>query len=136
MPDSISQKMLAAACRGKSNIDIVAVGVDSQMYHNLWDGTSWQRGWDSLGGAFASLSPSLVSWGEDHLEAFGVDEKTSTLLRKTWNGDSWDDEWSSLEGQTFESPVAVDSWVGIRRLAVRICGVFADMCFVLGTGQD
>ena len=118
MLDSISQQMLAAACRGKSNIDIIAIGVDSQIYHNLWDGASWQRGWDSLGGSFASLSPSLVSWGEDHLEAFGIDEKTSTLLRKTWNGDNWDDEWSALEGQTFESPVAVDSWVSVEGIAL------------------
>ena len=118
MPDSISQQMLAAACRGKSNIDIVAIGADSQMYHNIWDGTSWQRGLDSLGGSFASLSPSLVSWDQDHPEAFGIEEKTNTLLRKTWDGDGWDDEWSALEGQTFDSPVAVDCWVGTRRLSV------------------
>jgi hypothetical protein len=108
--------MLAATCRGPSNIDIIAIGADSQMYHNLWDGKSWQRGWDSLGGSFASLSPSLVSWGQDHLEAFGIDIQTSTLLRKTWDGDSWEDEWSKLEGAMFDGPVAVDSWVGMRLL--------------------
>lgn len=124
MPDSISQQMLAATCRGKTSIDIVAIGADSQMYHNLWDGQSWQRGWDSLGGSFASLSPSLVSWGQDHLEAFGIDEKTSTLLRKAWNGDSWDGDWSKLEGTTFEGPVAVASWVGMRWLFVKTDGWF------------
>lgn len=109
--------MLAAACRGKSNVDIIAIGADSQMYHNLWDGASWQRGWDSLGGSFASFSPSLVSCGQEHFEAFGVDQKTSTLLRKTWNGNDWDEEWSALEGQTFESPVAVESWVGYEEVS-------------------
>jgi hypothetical protein len=128
--------MLAAVCRGKTNIDIIAIGADSQMYHNLWDGKSWQRGWDSLGGSFTSLSPSLVSWGQDHLEAFGIDEQTSTLLRKTWNGDDWDEDWSALEGPTFDSPVVVDSWVGIRRLLMTVGGNFADALFVLGTRQD
>jgi photosystem II stability/assembly factor-like uncharacterized protein len=99
MPDSISQQTLAAACRDQSNIDIIAVGADSQMYHNSWDGMSWQRGWDTLGGSFASISPSLVSLGPEHLEAFGVDGETGTLLHKTWNGADWEDEWGALKGR-------------------------------------
>jgi len=72
-----------------------------------------------MGGSFASLSPSLVSWGQDHLEAFGIDGETSTLLRKTRNGADWDADWSALEGPTFDSPVAVDSWVGTRSFLLR-----------------
>jgi hypothetical protein len=48
---------------GKSRIDIVGIGTDSQLYHKAWDKTKWlpsQLDWQPLGGLFLIPRPTKM----------------------------------------------------------------------------
>lgn len=110
MTISVTTQLLAATCWSSNRIDLVAIGGDSQMYHSSWDPSyGWQSSWDGLGGSFAAVAPTVVSWSSKRLDVFGLDKDSSTLQHKAWSG-SWDASWGSLGEQTFRGPFAVDAW--------------------------
>jgi hypothetical protein len=57
---------LAAACWGPSRIDLFRVGVNSDLSHKWWDGSTW-GGWESLGGILTT-PPSVTAWGPNRLD--------------------------------------------------------------------
>lgn len=138
-PSSGCQKIPHSRCwpqhvqvRGK--IDILAIGADSHMYHNSWNGESWQSGWDSLEGSFASLAPSLVSWAPSHLGAFGVDRNTGRLLYKSRNNTAWDSDWSNIGGPTLDRPVAVKFLGKQSERLINVDGARNNLCPALDVG--
>lgn len=110
MPVSITKQLLAAAAYSTSHVDIIAVGSDNAVYHQGWNTSSWQGDWDSLGGSFAAVAPTLVSWGPDRLDAFARDRKTDHLAHNSWNGDDWGKSWPQLGSKTFTGSFAAVSW--------------------------
>ncbi|KAI1340676.1 hypothetical protein F5Y15DRAFT_48243 [Xylariaceae sp. FL0016] len=92
MPASITKQILAAASWSSSRVDIIAIGSDNAMYHKGWDG-SWQSDWDSLGGSFTSVAPTMVAWGPNRLDTFGLDSSSSTMMHNSWDGQSWESTW-------------------------------------------
>jgi hypothetical protein len=111
---------IAVTSWASNHLDIVGVGVDHQMYHKVWDGSSWRpspTSWESLGGALAS-APAVASWGSDRLDIFSIGADRQ-MYHKAWDRSAWSPsptDWESLGG-AFTSPPAVASW-GINRLDV------------------
>lgn len=106
MTITVTTQLLAAATWATNRIDLMAIGSDSQMYHHSWTPSGWQEGgWDSRGGAFASVAPTLVPWSSDRLDAFGLDKTSHRMIYNSWNGHSWEDGWSPLYDQTFQGPL-------------------------------
>lgn len=89
-----------------NRIDIVAWDRDDyQYYYKYWDGYQWNPSptlWSSKKGYFAS-SPSVVSWGKDRLDIFGVSRDSGNeLTHQTWYGNGWYpgyDSWEKLGGK-------------------------------------
>ena len=100
----------AAVSWSKNRLDIVARGEDGGYYYKFWDGSSWRPNYGDegsngglypKGGNFKS-SPSLVSWGDNRLDIYGVTAK-GTLGHQTWYGSGWYPEWGFEElGGTLE----------------------------------
>lgn len=71
--------------------DIVVKGA-GRFYHKHFNGEAWRPdvlGWDEKSPDSAFLSnPSLVSWGKNRLDIFGVDDGYE-LLHQAWVGVSW-----------------------------------------------
>lgn len=80
----------------------MTLGRDDRQYrYKFYDGASWQpsvSGWyDRPGVEFESI-PSVISWGPNRLDIFGVtaDDK---LLHQAWTGYDWypgDEKWETL----------------------------------------
>src|SRR5581483_5562949 len=114
-----------------NRLDIFGLGVDNDMFHKWWDGTSWPADWEWLGGIFNS-PPAAVSWGFGRLDIFGLGVD-NTMFHKWWDptwrapdGTNWGPsltDWQSL-GDTvgFKSPPAAVSW-GPNRLDVFGVGI-------------
>lgn len=63
------------------------------MYHQSWNGSSWQSEWDSLGGIFTS-PPVAISREPNRLDVFGT-ETDDAIWHKVWHGSSWQEDWDS-----------------------------------------
>lgn len=110
MPIDVTQQPLAAACWAENRIDIIGIGPDLQLYHNSWNGSSWEPAWGSLGGSFSNAAPAIIAWAPDSLGTFGIDDDTNEAVYKAWDGSTWDSSWVPFDGGTFQRPVVVDAW--------------------------
>jgi Repeat of unknown function (DUF346) len=96
-----------------NRLDIFGLGVNNDMFHKWWDGSSWgpsQADWEPLGGIFNS-PPAAVAWAPDRLDIFGLGVNND-MFHKWWDGGSWgpsQTDWETLGG-TFNSPPVVVSW--------------------------
>ena len=90
----------AAVSWSENRLDIVALGSDGQYYYKFYDGSQWrpaagdEGSKEALypkGGSFKSV-PSLVSWGENRLDIYGVLDD-ATLGHQTWYGSGWYPGW-------------------------------------------
>lgn len=111
---AITTQLLAAASWAGDRIDVIAIGTDSQMYHNSWQAAEWQTDWDVLGGSFASVAPTLVSWSTDRLDALGLEKDDGRLLHNSWNGQTWERQWTPVNDNSFRGPFAASSWAENR----------------------
>ncbi|KAI1747730.1 hypothetical protein F4782DRAFT_520191 [Xylaria castorea] len=101
---------------GKGRLDILANAFNGTVLHKAWTGTDYfptGKDWEDLGGNFSG-SPSVGSWGKDHLDVVGISAETGSLLHKFWEGTKWSD-WEDLEGGPFIGKPAISSW-GPERL--------------------
>ena len=114
MPIDVTQQPLAAACWAENRIDIIGIGPDLQLYHNSWNGSSWEPAWGSLGGSFSNAAPAIIAWAPDSLGTFGIDDDTSEAVYKSWDGSTWGSSWVPFAGGTFQRPVVVDAWAPDR----------------------
>ncbi|KAF2169268.1 hypothetical protein M409DRAFT_52531 [Zasmidium cellare ATCC 36951] len=97
---------LSAASSGKDRLDVVDMIVNnSHTYvgdyvHLYWDGHEWNgwKDWSEKGVAFSS-PPSIVSWGPDRFDVFGVDAN-QTVRHKYWDGKKYNDGWELLDRST------------------------------------
>jgi hypothetical protein len=95
----------AVASWGPNRLDVFVVGPspDFNLFHKAWTGTAWEpsaTGYDNLGGN-CTLSPAVVSWGENRLDVFVVGTNKN-LYHKAWNGAAWEPSvtgWDDLGGQ-------------------------------------
>lgn len=99
--------------RGPNKLDVFGVGLDSALWHRLWNGNKWSE-WENLGGQLKS-KPTAVSWGLNRIDVFGRCATDNSLCHKWFDGDDWHD-WERLGG-TLTSGAAVCSR-GIRKLDV------------------
>jgi hypothetical protein len=86
----------------------------SDLYQQAWDSTNGWHDWYRLGGNWTSYVPTVVSWGENRLDAFVVDPKTKELYHTYWDGTAWQpasstSNFESLGGYCTSRPVAI-SW--------------------------
>ncbi len=76
---------------------------DNQYRYKYYDGASWQpsvSGWYERPGVSFNSAPSVISWGPNRLDIFGlsVDGK---LLHQAWTGYDWYpgvESWETLAG--------------------------------------
>ncbi len=68
---------LALASTGDGRLDIFALGGDSAIWHQNWDGSRWV-GWESLGGTFVT-APAVAPRG-GVVDVFATDRKKSVWL--------------------------------------------------------
>jgi hypothetical protein len=94
-----------ASSWGATHTDVFVRGLDGKLYHNWFNGTSWQ-GYQSLGGSLNS-DPAAVSWGANRIDVFtrGGDNQ---LWHTWWDGTSWN-PWQRLGGSMTSGP-DVSSW--------------------------
>ncbi|KAH8654842.1 hypothetical protein BGZ61DRAFT_486898 [Ilyonectria robusta] len=134
MPVSITKQLLAVASWSSTRLDLISIGADNAIYHQSRDGSKWNSGWDSLGGSFAAVTPTIAwqtswdelneetftgsfaatSWGRDRLDVFGRGESDRGLYHQSlpslqWNGQQWQSEWEN-HGGILTSELAVTSW--------------------------
>ncbi|KAI4271081.1 MAG: hypothetical protein LQ337_006257 [Flavoplaca oasis] len=101
-PDDEPIDHVSVASWSVNKLDVVTLGRDDRQYrYKFYDGASWQpsvSGWyDRPGVEFESI-PSVISWGPNRLDIFGVtaDDK---LLHQAWTGYDWypgDEKWETL----------------------------------------
>ncbi|TMC08097.1 MAG: hypothetical protein E6J41_14570 [Chloroflexi bacterium] len=99
----------AVASWAQNRLDVFAQGLDSALWHDSWNGSSWS-GWQSLGGTITS-APAAVSWGPNRIDVFarGID---GALWHLPFSGGTWFG-WQSLGGSITSAP-AVSSWAANR----------------------
>lgn len=102
-------------------LDVFSAGVDGQLNHKWWDGSSWHN-WQTLGGTFKG-GPAAVSWGKKRIDVFvrGMDDHLGHFW---YNGSEWKG-WEDLGGPIASAP-AVASW-GEHRLDVFAEGTDAQL---------
>jgi hypothetical protein len=88
-----------------NRMDLFGLGMDSQAFHKVWNGTVWEEPWVPLGGVFTS-SIAVVSRGTNLLDLFGLGTDYS-MFHKRWDGKTWSG-WEGMGG-VFASPPAVVS---------------------------
>lgn len=107
---------VAATSWAVDRLDIV-VKVKDEFYYKFYDGKAWRpqvRGFSSKSPSVSfSSDPSVVSWGENRLDIFGVTDDRE-LVHQTWTGQSWypgNTEWEELASgsATFDDGDAASS---------------------------
>lgn len=96
----------AATAWGENRIGLFAIGLNSQIYHQWWNGTQWSD-WEFLEGTYSISAPTAVSVGQNRLDVFwiGIDKQ---VYRRSWNGTQWSQR-ESLGGVAIHG-VAATSW--------------------------
>ena len=61
--------MPAAVSWGASRIDLFVRSLARDIYHNVYNGSSWS-GWTKMGSGPASSNPTAVSWAQNRLDMF------------------------------------------------------------------
>lgn len=96
---------VAASSWSANRLDVV-VKADMNFYYKFFDGEAWRPdvlGWYSKGPNSVFISnPSVVSWGTNRLEIFGVNNDQE-LVHQAWVGDSWfpsNTDWEILGSGT------------------------------------
>lgn len=103
---------VAATSWGPNRIDIVALGKDGGYWYKYWDGSQWNPTDNTLypkGGQFASV-PTVVSWGVERLDIFGVMAEGGELGHQTWYGSGWYPDWGF---EKLGGDFAVDGVAGV-----------------------
>jgi hypothetical protein len=77
----------SAVAWSADRLDAFAIGLDGNLYHRWWDGTSW-GGPELLGGGNLVNSPSAVSWAANRIDVFAVGSD-GCLYHKAWDGTVW-----------------------------------------------
>ncbi|KAL8788726.1 MAG: hypothetical protein Q9213_001540 [Squamulea squamosa] len=101
----MSYQSVTATSWSANRHDIV-VTAESKYYYKYWDGQAWRPdvlGWYEKTPDISLISnPSVVSWGENRLDIFGIDDRYQ-LVHQAWVGDSWypsSTEWEILAKDT------------------------------------
>jgi outer membrane protein assembly factor BamB len=98
-----------ASSWGASHTDAFVQGLDGQLYHDWFNGTTWQ-GFQPLGGSLNS-DPSAVSWGTNRIDVFSR-FPGGQLWHTWWDGARWN-SWQPLGGSMASGPDA-SSWAANR----------------------
>jgi hypothetical protein len=97
--------------QGSGEIDVVGVGLDSQLYHAFYAG-GWS-GWESLGGG-VSANPSIISPGSGTLDIYVRGVADHQLYQKSWTpGAGWGPFYPL--GGSLTSGIAATAWDTNRR---------------------
>ncbi|KAK4503661.1 hypothetical protein PRZ48_004576 [Zasmidium cellare] len=94
---------LSAASWARDRIDVVGLVVNDShadvgdYVHLYWDGHGW-NGWEDWNEKDVTFSspPSIVSWGPDRFDVFGIDAD-SNVWHKYWDGQKYSDGWEILD---------------------------------------
>lgn len=107
----------AAISWGPDRIDVFAVGTDSAMYHQVWDGFAWS-GWMPIGGSFMS-APTVASWAPGRLDVFGQWFDGTLYHSQTDDGTIWS-EWTQVDPSPVDgAPAAVARGFGLIEVFAR-----------------
>lgn len=98
----------AATAWAVNRLDVVGVGVDQQLWHRSWDGTTWSA-WDAQGGR-VTADPGAVSWTAGRLDVFGRGAD-GALWHKWLDNGTWS-AWQSVGGQLIGGPSAASAASG------------------------
>jgi len=101
---------------GATRTDVFIRGQDNQLWHQVFDGTTWS-GWEPLGGIITA-EPSAISWGPNRIDVMARGQDNA-LWHKWFDGTSWSG-WQPLGGGLASAPT-VSSWAP-NRLDVFIQG--------------
>lgn len=112
-----------AVSSAKNRIDLFGIGFDGVLYHQWWDGISWNpapavTGWQRLGiPSQSSLvgTPAVATWGVNRLDVFARDTAGHVWHTCTSDEINWC-SWEDHAGDVTADP-AVVSW-GPNRLDV------------------
>ena len=111
---------VSAVSWGPDRMDIVGASDEQEVQHIYYDGTKWSE-WESLPGSNVSITePTIVSWGVNRLDIFGINLNDGALWHTAWDGSQWL-AWESLGGSNLLSPVAAKSW-GPNRIDILALG--------------
>jgi hypothetical protein len=65
--------------------------MNGAIWHKAWDGSQWSPsadGWESRGGQFQLIAPSVESWSANRLDVFGHGLDRS-IWHQAWDGSRW-----------------------------------------------
>jgi hypothetical protein len=76
-----------------NRVDVFARGTDGQLFHRIWNGSSWGN-WEPLGG-FLTSGPDAASWRvNNHLDVF-LRGSDNNIYHRWQSGGGWSG-WESL----------------------------------------
>jgi len=100
-----------------SRIDIFSRDCNYFFVHKVY--TSNWGAWEALGPGVFQSEPTIVSWGPNRIDIFGVGTD-SQCYTKFWNGSNFSPTWVSLGGILTSPPTAI-SW-GVNRIDLFVLG--------------
>src|SRR5882757_9688722 len=83
-----------------NRMDLFGLGMDSQAFHKVWNGTAWEEPWVPLGGVFTS-SIAVASRGVNLLDLFGLGADYQ-MFHKRWDGKAWSG-WEGAGRRVYQS---------------------------------
>ncbi|XXY46202.1 hypothetical protein WME91_40000 [Sorangium sp. So ce269] len=107
-----------ASSWGPGHIDLLALDATGKAFNKVFnEGAGWWpslTGWQGLGARQFAETPTIVSWGVDHLDVVGRGTD-GRAYNKVWTGTGWapsQTEWYDLGGSLAGPPSAVSSSPG------------------------
>jgi len=135
----------AAASRANGQMDAFGVGLDNQLYHTLWNGSSWSS-WQQVEGSGifpvipASLPlqdvlpPAVAARSASQLDVFRIaPDHTLYWISSADGGTSWG-TWESLGGMLASAPAAVS--LESNRMLSAVLGMDGALWYRLYNGSS
>jgi RHS repeat-associated protein len=87
---------LSAASWAFGRLDVfAATDGDYQVWHNSWNGSSWELSWDPRGPPASGVRTnnlSAVAWGPNRLDVFAAGQDNH-IRHNSWSGTNWQSTW-------------------------------------------
>ncbi|KAL8972084.1 MAG: hypothetical protein Q9197_002944 [Variospora fuerteventurae] len=108
---------IAASTWGPDHLDVFCRDPDdSQVLHQYYNGHRWSE--LKLFGGKVNMGPRVVSWGENHMAVFFLDDR-GEVNQRYWDGSHWSGDWVTFPNPKdyYFDTLTVSSW-GVNRLDV------------------
>ena len=90
---------------------------DSNLAHLYWDGSKWSGWEDLIGGFFADVAPTAVTWSSNRFDVFAVN-MSGNLIHVYWDGSQYNNEdFGNGNGESFVGTPSVTTW-GVGRFDI------------------